>query len=77
MAIAAQNSREEKFKWLISPFYWALSACIMAALFGFSLATDPTFIPAGYVMAGLIGSLLVVAGLIAFGMIRMRAVYEG
>jgi hypothetical protein len=70
-------SRESRFKELIAPFTWAFRACLMAALFGFSLATDPTFISVNYVVAGLIASLLAVSGLVAWGMIRMRAAYEG
>ncbi len=77
MAIAAHETREEKFKWLIAPFMWACRACLMAALFGFSLATDPSFIHPNYVMAALLVSLLAVAGLVTWGLIRMRAAYEG
>lgn len=77
MAIAAHETREQKFQWLIRPFAWAFNACLMAALFGFSLATDPSFIPTQYVAAGLIASLLAIAGLLAWGIVRMRATYEG
>jgi hypothetical protein len=77
MAVAAHETREEKFQWLINPFAWALRACLMAALFGFSLATDPTFIPSSYVLAGLLVSNLAIAGLLVWGIVRMRATYEG
>ena len=70
-------SREDRLKALLAPFMWAFRACLMAALFGFSLATDPTFVPATYVIAGLLASLLAIAGLVAWGVIRMRAAYEG
>jgi hypothetical protein len=77
MAIATHKTREEKFKWLTRPFIWAFDACLMAALFGVSFATAPDFIPIGYVAAGLIASLLIVAALVVWGIIRMRATYEG
>lgn len=77
MAITAHETREVKFQWLIRPFAWALNACLMSALFGFSLATDPTFIPSTYVLAGLIGSNVAIAALLAWGIVRMRATYEG
>ncbi len=77
MTIAAHETRDQAYKWLTRPFMWAFSACLMAALFGFSLATDPSFIPVEYVAAGLIASLLAVAGLLAFGIVRMRAAFEG
>jgi hypothetical protein len=77
MTIAAHESQDEKYKWLTRPFMWAINACLMAALFGFSLATDPSFIPTEYVAAGLIASLLAIAGLLAWGIVRMRATYEG
>lgn len=77
MAIAAHETREEKYRWLTKPFVWAFEACLMAALFGVSLATDPSFIPTSYVIAGLITSLVAVACLIGYGIVRMRATYEG
>lgn len=77
MTIAAHETREDKYKWLTRPFMWAFYACLMAALYGVSLGTDPSFIPAGYVIAGLIASLMAVAGLVAWGIFRMRAAYEG
>ncbi len=70
-------SREDRFKDLIAPFTWAFRACLMAALFGFSLATDPTFISINIVAAGLIASLVAIAGLLAWGVIKLRAAYEG
>lgn len=77
MAVAAHDTREEKFKWLMRPVLWALNLCLLAALFGFSLATDPTFIPTTYVAGGLIAALLGVAGFLTWGVVRMRATFEG
>lgn len=76
MTIAAYDSREEKFKWLIRPFQWAFSVTLMTALFGFSLATDPT-INDDIVIAGLIAALGGIAGILLWGVIRLRAAYEG
>lgn len=76
MAIAARSNREEKFKWLIQPFMFAFSACLMAALFGVSIATDAT-VPDTYVITGLIASLIAISGLVVWGIIRMRATFEG
>jgi len=77
MAVAAHDTREEKFKWLMRPILWALNLCLLAALFGFSLATDPAYISATYVAGGLIAALLGAAGLLAWGVVRMRATFEG
>ena len=82
MAIAVREGREEKFKWLIRPFMWAFNACLLAMLAGVSLATDTSLandagVTTPYVIGGLISAIAVVAGLVAFGIIRMRAAYEG
>lgn len=76
MTTTTANRREERFKWLIRPFLWAFEVCLMSALFGVSFATDTSF-PETYVIAGLIASMLAVSGLLAWGVIRMRATYEG
>jgi hypothetical protein len=76
MSITTVDSREARFKWLIRPFMWAIDACLMAMLFGVSLATDPS-IAKTYVIAGLIASIGTIAGLTVWGIIRMRAAYEG
>jgi hypothetical protein len=76
MTIAAHETQEDKYKWLMRPFMWAFDACILPLPSAFGLWTGG-LVPVPYVIAGLMLALIVAAGFVGLGIIRMRTAYDG
>jgi len=69
MAVAAHDTREDKFRWLFKPFDRALTLGAFVLVIAFALATSgwPLTWALGWLTTGLAG----VMGLICHGMFRM------
>lgn len=76
MAVTARHAREDKLKWLLRPFEWALSVCVYPALLVGMMWFDGK-LPWRDAAVILFAALVIAAGLVLWGIRRMTNAARG